>query len=212
MLLHLDNGVFFEFVRRDDVSDPPARYSIAEVEPEVPYQVLVSTCSGLWAYGVGDVVRFTSTSPHRIVVAGRTNEVLDVYGEAVYGEEAREAIERACRATGASVRDYHVAPIALSDTRMPGHQWLVEFEVPPLELSAFAAEIDKYLQAVNRHYVIRREAEAFTGPEVVALRRGTYYTWLEHNRPAVSAQSKVPRMSDDRQIADEVLSISENNT
>jgi hypothetical protein len=212
MLVHPSNGVFMEFIRADVDSEEPYRYTIHEVERDVRYELLVTTCSGLWSYRVGDVVQFTSTDPHRILVSGRTTEMLDIYGEAVFGDEARAAIEEACRKTDASFQDYHVAPIPISQDRMPGHQWLVEFEVPPVDLPGFAAEIDKYLQRVNRHYVIRREAEAFTAPEVYAVPPGTFYEWLLRNRKMVSAQSKIPRMSVDRRIADEVVSISENKT
>ncbi len=212
MLVHLDNGVFLEFVGVEENSETPSRLTIADVETGIRYQIYVTTCSGLWSYAVGDVVRFTCLNPHKIVVSGRTNEMIDVYGEAVYGDETREALERACRVTGASVRDYHVAPVEASADRLPGHQWLIEFETPPPDYEEFSVEIDRYLQEVNRHYVIRREAEAFAIPEIIALPKGTFYDWLKKNRRTVSAQTKVPRMRDDRRIAEDVLRISGNNT
>ncbi len=212
MLLHLGGGVFFEFVRADEQSAAPRRFTIADVEPDVRYQLYVTTCSGLWSYAVGDVIRFTSVSPHRIVVSGRSTDMMDTYGEAVYGDEARKAIEHACRETKASVRDFHIAPIMLTRDRMPGHQWLIEFEVAPPDLDRFGQALAQHLRTSNRHYVIRREAEAFTAPEIIAVADGTFYTWLKRNRKVVSAQTKVPRMSDERRIANEVLSISRNNT
>lgn len=211
MLLHLDSGVYLEFSPMDDRPGRGGRLSISEVETGVRYQVFVTTCSGLWCYPVGDVVRFTSLDPYRIVVAGRTGEMIDRYGEAVYGDEAREALERACLATGATVRDYHVAPIIATADRLPGHEWLIEFEAPPSDLAAFSVEIDRHLQRVNRHYVIRREAEAFTRPEIVPLRPGTFREWMKQNRTVVSVQTKVPRMRDGREIAEDVLRISGNN-
>lgn len=211
MLLHLDNGVFFEFVRMDELGRPGARrYTVADVETGVRYALFVSTCSGLWGYGVRDVVRFTQTFPHRLVVAGRTSEMIDRYGEAVFGEEARAALEHACRATGALVRDYHVAPRPADLSRLPAHQWLVEFERPPASADAFAAALDAHLAAVNRHYQIRREARAFDAPEVVPLPPGTFYAWLREARGRVSAQTKVPRMSEERGVADGVLSLAGN--
>ncbi len=212
MLLHLDGGVFFEFVRADDKSAVPSRVTIADARPDVRYQLYVTTCSGLWSYAVGDVIRFTSVFPHRIVVSGRSAEMMDAYGEAVYGDEARKALEHACRETNASVRDFHIAPITLTSDRMPGHQWLIEFEIAPPDLDRFGLELDQHLRTINRHYVIRREAEAFTAPEIISVAHGTFYEWLKRSRKVVSAQTKVPRMSDERRIADEVLSISRNNT
>ena len=208
MLLHLDNGVFFEFVPMDRLGDDnPPRLTVADVEPDVRYAMYVSTCSGLWAYGVGDVVRFTSTFPHRILVAGRTSEMVDLYGEAVFGEEARDAVRIACQATGARVRDFHLAPIFPTRDQLPRHEWLIEFEAEPPSLDLFAGEIDRYLQEVNRHYQIRREARAFESPVITTLARGTFYRWLQETKGRVSGQTKVPRMSEERAIADRVVAI-----
>lgn len=208
MLLHLDNGVFFEFVPMDRLgADNPPRLTVADVEPDVRYAMYVSTCSGLWAYGVGDVVRFTGTFPHRILVAGRTSEMVDLYGEAVFGEEARDAVRTACKTTGARVRDFHLAPIFAARERLPRHEWLIEFEAEPSDSDLFAAEIDRYLQEVNRHYQIRREARAFESPVITPLAPGTFYEWLKETKGRVSGQTKVPRMSEERAIADRVVAI-----
>ena len=207
MVLHLDNGVYFEFVPLDDRSDAPKRLTIDQVETDVRYQMFVSTSSGLWAYGVGDVVRFTSVRPYRIVVAGRTSEMIDKYGEAVFGDEARAALLDACQKVGAAVADYHIAPSLPDRRRLPSHQWLVEFERPPDDTAALSALIDEYLQRVNRHYQIRREAKAFDAPQIVVLERGAFYRWMKATRSRVSAQSKVPRMSEERTIADSLLKL-----
>jgi len=212
MLLHLDNGVFYEFVRMDEVHLPnPRRSTVADVEPGIRYQLYVSTCSGLWAYGVGDVIRFTGTAPHKIVVAGRTSEMIDKYGEAVFGEEARAALCQACERTGTHVHDFHVAPRPARLDRLPSHQWLIEFDDSPGDLAAFSEAIDIYLQAVNRHYQIRREARAFDAPEIVPVPRGTFYKWLKQTKKTVSVQTKVPRMSEERDVAEGVLSLTGNN-
>ncbi len=206
MLLHLDNNVYYEFVPLDQVgTDDPERRTVSDVDTDVRYALYATTCSGLWSYAVGDVVRFTHLNPHRIVVAGRTSEMIDRYGEAVFGEEAREALEKACDTFGVQFIDYHVAPLEADRGRLPGHQWLVEFEDEPPDAHAFARYIDEHLQRVNRHYQIRREANAFGGPTIVAVPRGTFVRWLEASRRRVSAQSKVPRMSEEREIADRVL-------
>ncbi len=210
MLLHLDGGVFFEFVRMDQMDAAnPHRYTVADVVVGERYALYATSCSGLWSYAVGDVVRFTDTAPHKILVAGRTSEMLDRYGEAVFGEEARAALERACEATGARVVDYHVAPRPVALSRLPAHQWLVEFATPPDDLDAFARAIDAYLQAVNRHYQIRREAHAFDPPEIVSLPQGAFYDWLKGAKKKISGQTKVPRMSEERALANAVLALVE---
>ncbi|WP_456428552.1 GH3 auxin-responsive promoter family protein [Rhodocaloribacter sp.] len=212
MMLHLDNGVFYEFVRMDErEADAPRRHTVADVETGVRYALYVTTCSGLWAYDVGDVVRFTQTAPPKIVVAGRTSEMLDRYGEAVFGEEARAALRHACAQTGAQVRDFHVAPRPAGLDRLPAHEWLVEFESAPDPLEPFAEAIDAYLQRVNRHYQIRREARVFDPPQIVPLPPGVFFEWLKRSRKRVGAQSKVPRMSEERDVAEGVLALVGNN-
>lgn len=208
MLLHIDNGVFFEFVRMDEIDNPDARrYTVGEVETDARYALFVSTCSGLWSYPVGDIVRFADTAPHKIFVAGRTSEMIDKYGEAVFSEEARHALRAACERTGARMRDFHVAPNFPSLDRPPSHQWLVEFERLPDSMERFAGAIDAYLNEANRHYRIRREAHAFELPDVVALPPGAFHAWLRETREQVSGQTKVPRMSERREIADSVLAL-----
>jgi hypothetical protein len=212
MLLHLDNGLFYEFVRMDEKeTETPRRYTIDDVETGVRYALYVTSCSGLWSYDVGDVVRFTQTDPPKIMVAGRTSEMIDRYGEAVFGDEARAALQAACDATDAHVTDYHVAPRPAQNGGMPSHEWLVEFEQSPADMAAFAAAIDQYLQDVNRHYQIRREARAFGAPTVEALPDGTFYAWLKETKDRVSGQTKVPRMSDERTVADAVLRVAQGN-
>ncbi|MFP4227616.1 MAG: GH3 auxin-responsive promoter family protein [Salinivenus sp.] len=207
MLLHLDNGVFYEFVPLDEEGTAaPRRYTVADVEPGTRYSLYVTSCSGLWSYQVGDVVRFTQTFPHKLTVAGRTSEMIDEYGEALYGDEARAALRAACEATGAHVVDYHIAPRSMNgEEERPGHEWLIEFEVRPEDLDAFAGHIDEHLQSVNRHYQIRREANAFEPPLLSVLPEGTFYAWLKATKDSISGQTKVPRMSTDRTVANGVL-------
>lgn len=210
MLLHLDNGVFYEFVPFDERDrDTPTRHTIADVEPGVRYSMHVTSCSGLWAYEVGDVVRFTQTFPHKITVAGRTSEMIDEYGEAIYGDEVRAALKEACETTGAHVTDYHVAPLRSINGQQPGHEWLIEFEQAPSDLETFEQVLDEYLQEVNRHYFIRREGEAMDGPHVSTLPPGSFYRWLKESKDEISGQTKVPRMSADRDVADGVLAAAE---
>lgn len=212
MLLHLDNGLYYEFIPMDAYREEnPPRLSVGEVETDVRYALCVSSCSGLWAYDVGDVVRFTDTDPHKILVAGRTSEMIDKYGEAVLGEEAREAVRSACEKTGAHMRDFHLAPRPSGEDDLPGHQWLVEFEYPPSDEDAFTEELDRYLQEANRHYKIRKEARAFEDPELRVLPKGTFYRWLKETNENISGQTKVPRLSEERDVADGVLALSNSN-
>ena len=207
MLLHLGSGVFYEFVRVDELGEKnPRRYTIEEVETDVRYALFVTANCGLWAYGVRDVIRFTSTFPHRLVVAGRLAEMMDRYGEALFAEETRAALSRACEEAGATVREYHVAPRSTeAQAGAPHHQWFVEFEHPPADREAFAQSLDEHLCTANRHYGIRRDTDALRAPEVVALPEGAFRRWLEDTHETVSAQTKVPRIADDRRVADPLV-------
>ena len=131
--------------------------------------------------------------------------MIDKYGEAVFGEEARAALLFACDRTGARVSDFHIAPRPAELNKLPSHQWLVEFERAPRHPEEFARAIDEYLTEVNRHYQIRREARAFDLPEVLPLPEGTFYRWLKTTKGRISGQTKVPRMSEERYIASSLL-------
>ena len=206
MQLHLKNGIFYEFVRLEELgTDSPRRFTIANVETGVRYALILTTCSGLWSYVLGDVIRFTSTSPHKILIAGRTSEMIDKYGEAVFGEDARAAVNKACEMTNSLVREYHVSAIPPESTRVPAHEWLLEFSLAPHNREEFVHVLDSELCRINRHYQIRREARAFRPPEIVIVPDGTFNTWLKASRGEIHSQTKVPRMSEQRSIADGVL-------
>jgi len=212
MLLHLDNGIFFEFVRFDELhAESPRRYTIGDVEAGVRYVPYVTTCSGLWAFPVGDVLRFVKLQPHKIEVVGRTTEMLDRYGEKVYGEDARKAIDHACQKTGAFLADYHLTTRGPTAESMPRIEWLIEFSRPPKSMSTFYRILDDVLCDINRHYQIRRESKAFKAPLLTSLRAGTFAAWLEASREFVSTQTKVPRMSEDTSAADALIQLHQEN-
>ncbi|MGD2153484.1 MAG: GH3 auxin-responsive promoter family protein [Gemmatimonadales bacterium] len=202
LLLHVDSGVFYEFVRLEHLDwDRPRRYTLADVEPGVDYALFVSTCSGLWGYGVGDVVRFTSTAPPRLQVVGRTVAILDDYGEALHADEVEQALAAAGRLTGAHCLHFHVT-YAPPTGSIPQHEWLIEFEAPPEDAGAFAAAFDRYLQEHNRHYRIRREPRVLEAPAVTILPAGTCLAYLRRARKRFSAQTKLLAVSPERDVAD----------
>jgi len=206
MKLLLNNGIFYEFVRVEDLEKQnPQRFTIAEVETDVRYALLLTTPSGLWSYSLGDVIRFTSTSPHKILVAGRTGEVMDKYGEAVFGEDTRIAINKACKITNSLVREYHVSAIHPNGIITPAHEWIIEFNHPPEDCEAFLRALDASLCDINRHYHIRREAKAFSPPEIVMVPVGAFGEWLKFSRGKINVQTKVPRMSEQRDFSNAVL-------
>jgi hypothetical protein len=207
LLLHIDSGVFYEFVRVDQLHQPnPRRHTVGDVEIGVDYAMFVTTCSGLWGYGVGDVVRFTSTKPHRIVVVGRTASVLDEFGEALYSNEVDEAIQCAARSTGLYPLHHHLT-YRSTRSSIPGHELLVEFSEEPGDEMMFLDVFDRDLQVRNRHYRIRREPGAMTAPVLTKLPSGTCLTFLKERNGRASAQSKLLSMSPSREIAENLMSV-----
>jgi len=208
MLLHLDNGIFYEFVRFDEAKEPsPRRFTVADVEPGVDYLLVITTCNGLWAYHMEDVVRFTQVFPHRLIVVGRAGELLDSVGEFLFATEVRGAIDHACVSTGARVREFHLVPRPTENGRRHAHQWLVEFEKEPDATDVFGRMLDAYLREVSVSYDATRSKRGIDAPEVISLPPGAFHRWLTRHRRGAVGQAKVPIVSEKRDIAEEVLAL-----
>lgn len=206
MALDTDSGVVFEFVPFDRLGDPDApRYPVEAApvaERLVPH---VSTVSGLWAYAIGDVVRLTQPSPRpRLVVVGRTREVMDRYGEAVHADEAAAALAAACRDLGLHSLHAHVG--ADGSGARPVHHWVVAFgENDAPDVEALARALDAHLARVNRHYAIRRASGALAPPTVTTVPEGAFRRVLAARRERVGAQSKLPRVSETPDLVDALV-------
>ena len=206
MLLHLDSGVYYEFVPFDELgAENPTRLSIEEVEVGVRYAPHLTSNSGFWSYCVGDVVRFTSLSPHKIIVTGRTVDMLDKYGEAVFGDEAKAALNTACEQAQVSALHHHVTHTPADLQRTPAHHWLIEFVHPPENVAKFAETLDNELKKAGHHYEDRREGMAFDLPTVTVLSPGTFFSSMAEMGKRVSVQTKVPAMREERDFAEKVL-------
>ncbi|MHC4579409.1 MAG: GH3 family acyl-acid amido synthetase [Planctomycetota bacterium] len=198
-----DRNVFFEFVRAEEPQSP--RLGLHEVEPGVPYLVHVTTDAGLWAHEIGDIVRFTNARPPRLLFHGRKRFFLDAFGEHVSLAELERAVADAARAHGCEVREFTVLPEFPDARRASGrHAWLVEFIVPPPDLSAFAGSIDAALRRGNREYRSHRDGDRQLLPPVVRLvRSGAFYDWMKR-RGRLGGQHRVPRIMD-RELAQGIL-------
>jgi len=194
MAVVLDRNVFYEFVPSDA---PATRLGLHEVEPERPYVICVTTDAGMWAYQIGDIVRFTSVRPPRLVFHGRKKFFLNAFGEHVSQEELERAVADAAREHGCEVREFTVLPEFPNAKRSTGrHAWIVEFAEPPPDLRAFAGSIDASIQRGNDDYKSHRSADRQLLPPVVRLvRSGTFYDWMK-SRGRLGGQNKVPRIVD----------------
>jgi hypothetical protein len=210
LLLMMDAGLFYEFIPAEEVfcGARPTRRTVADVETGVNYAIALSTNSGLWSYLVGDTVRFTSLRPHRVRVTGRTQQFLSAFGEHLVVEDVELAVTAACRAAGAQVQDFHVAPIYPGGTDMrPRHQWLVEFLKPPADAEKFGAALDEALRRQNEDYAAHRQGDAgMRPPEVVTLPPKTFYRAMKEIG-RFGAQNKAPRLRNDREFAEILLRI-----
>ncbi len=207
MLLMTDYGVFFEFIPADKLDeDEPPVYPLSEVEKGVNYAVVITTNSGLWRYQLGDTITFSSVSPYRFTISGRTRLFMNAFGEELMIDNADRAITQACAETGALVREYTAAPVYMSSSE-PGHEWLVEFERAPNDLHRFTEVLDQTLKSCNSDYEAKRQKDlALRMPKVRVVPEGVFHAWMKQ-RGKLGGQHKVPRLSNDRRFVEEILAL-----
>ena len=206
MLLMLDYGVYYEFIRAEEAgSDNPRTYTIGEVEKEVNYAVVISTDGGLWRYTIGDTVEFTSLFPHKIKITGRTRHFINAFGEEVIVDNAEKALEKACLGTGAHISEYTAGPVYMGDDTRGSHEWVIEFEKEPYDPGRFIDLLDEELKALNSDYEAKRYKDLTLGrPVVRVVPTGTFYKWFRE-RDKLGGQNKMPRLSNTREYVESVL-------
>ena len=209
LTLMLDYGIFYEFVPVEDLGrDRPRRHTVADVEVGRAYAIALSTPAGLWSYLLGDTVRVTAQHPLRLEITGRTRHFVNAFGENVIVEEVEQALVEACRRTDAHVVEFTVAPRYPSpgDAR-GGHDWLVEFRVPPRAPDEFVRVVDRTLMGLNGDYRTKRRGDVgMHPPRLVTLPAGTFYAWMG-SVGRLGDQHKVPRVTNDRTLADRLLAL-----
>lgn len=203
MLLILDGSVFYEFEPLGGGKPIPAW----EVKAGNTYELLISSSNGLWRYHLGDTVTVTSVRPLKIRIAGRTRSFINAFGEEVMEDNANRAIEAACEATGASIANYTAGPYYAHNNRRGHHQWLIEWNHEPESMERFKEVLDKTLQEVNSDYQAKRAHTIFLDPpEVITARKGLFDEWLANaGNHKLGGQRKVPRLSNNRQLLDNLL-------
>jgi GH3 auxin-responsive promoter len=207
MLLLADNGVFYEFAPMEEWErDHPKTVTMSDVEIGKNYAIIISANNGLWRYQPGDTIIFTRKYPHCFKISGRTKQFINAFGEEVMVGDTDKALAEACRATDAIVAEYTAAPVYFKGQQgRGGHEWIVEFERAPADLSHFNQVLDENLQRINSDY----EAKRFKGMALEQLRlkpvpRGTFMRWMKA-RGKFGNQNKVPRLANHREFVEEVL-------
>lgn len=203
MLLQLDSGIFYEFIKAESFFDEdPKRLTIAEVELGVNYVMIISTTAGLWAYNVGDTIQFTSLKPYRVMVSGRIKHYISAFGEHVIAKEVEEAMQVASEKTGARINEFTVAPqVNPSAEELPYHEWFIEFEKEPEDLSNFRNILDKSLQQQNSYYFDLIEGNILQPVKISKVPKNGFQAYMK-SIGKLGGQNKLPRLSNDRKIAD----------
>ena len=203
MLLQLNSGMFYEFIKADEFfEENPKRLTIGEVETGVNYVILVSSNAGLWAYNIGDTVQFTSTKPYRVIVSGRIKHFISAFGEHVIAKEVEEAIQEATAATSARISEFTVAPqITPENEELPYHEWFVEFEKEPEDLSKFSKILDKSLQQQNSYYFDLIKGKILQPLKISKVPENGFQQYMK-SIGKLGGQNKLPRLSNDRKIAE----------
>jgi hypothetical protein len=203
MLLQLDSGMFYEFIKADEFFDEnPKRLTVGEVEMGVNYVMLVSSNAGLWAYNIGDTVQFTSTNPYRVMVSGRIKHFISAFGEHVIAKEVEEAMQEATAATKARISEFTVAPqITPKNEELPYHEWFIEFEKEPEDLAKFSKTLDESLQKQNSYYFDLIEGKILQPLKISRVPENGFQQYMK-SIGKLGGQNKLPRLANDRKIAE----------
>lgn len=206
LLLMLDYGIFYEFIPMDIYgTESQAAIPLWEVEVGKNYAIVITTNAGLWRYKIGDTVRFTSKSPYRIKITGRTKHHINVFGEELIIENTEEALKTSCQKTGAEIKDYTVAPIFMSAKEKGAHEWLIEFNKMPSDMDHFTEYLDNALKSLNSDYEAKRYHNMTLGmPKMHIARENLFYDWLK-SKGKLGGQHKIPRLSNERAYIEELL-------
>ena len=206
LLLMLDYGIFYEFIPMDTYGSASEKIiPLEQVQVAKNYAIVITTNAGLWRYKIGDTVRFTSISPFRIKVTGRTKHHINVFGEELIIENAEMALKQASKHTQCEIVDYTAAPIFMEGREKGAHEWIIEFKTPPKDLSLFTKSLDSALMDVNSDYQAKRFNNiTLNMPKVHVARQRLFYDWLKQKNK-LGGQHKVPRLSNKRDFIEELL-------
>ena len=205
LLLLVDAGIFYEFIPTDEYfNENPIRISLEDVELNKNYAIILNTNAGLWGYSIGDTVKFVSKTPYRIVVSGRIKHFISAFGEHVIGEEVEFAILSVASQEGVEITEFTVAPqVSTQAGELPYHEWYVEFSRPPKDMTSFSLKVDQVLQKKNVYYYDLIEGKILRPLLMHEMEKDTFINYMK-SQGKLGGQNKVPRLSNDRHIANEL--------
>jgi phenylacetate-coenzyme A ligase PaaK-like adenylate-forming protein len=200
MLLLLNAGIFYEFIKSDEFyTENPRRYTIGEVELDVNYVLIISTNAGLWGYNIGDTVQFTSLKPYRIIVSGRIKHYISAFGEHVIGKEVESALQEALIGTNIRINEFTVAPQITTNEGLPYHEWFIEFENEPENLDFFAKVLDNAMRKQNIYYDDLIVGKVLQTLVISKVSKNGFQDYMK-SIGKLGGQNKIPRLSNDRKI------------
>jgi hypothetical protein len=204
MLLLLNSGMFYEFIPSDEFfNENPTRILIADVKLGVNYVLILNTNAGLWGYNIGDTVMFTSLKPYRVIVSGRIKHYISAFGEHVIAKEVEYALKDAVENSEISVNEFTVAPQVTPKEGLPYHEWFIEFENEPKDMIAFVKKLHQKMQEQNVYYFDLTEGKVLQPLKVRKVVKGGFQNYMK-SIGKLGGQNKVPRLSNDRKIADQL--------
>ena len=206
LLLNTDSGIFFEFVPAGEIfNENPTRLSLAEVKEGENYALIVSSNAGMWAYNIGDTVKFISTKPYRLVVSGRTKHYISAFGEHVIGEEVEYSLMKAAEEEGLKIIEFTVAPMVEQGKGKSYHEWFVEFENMPENMQTFIEKVDNNLRSKNVYYDDLITGNILQKLKINKVKKNGFIDYMK-SIGKLGGQNKLPRLSNDRKIADALRS------
>jgi hypothetical protein len=210
LLLNSDSGIFFEFVPAGEIyNENPARLSLRDVKLGENYALIINSNAGLWGYNLGDTVKFVSLNPYRLVVTGRTKHFISAFGEHVIGEEVEYSLLKAAEEENIHITEFTVAPYVSGGEGKSYHEWFIEFENKPENMKRFAEKVDHYLRDKNVYYDDLITGNILVPLKLTPVRKNGFIDYMK-SIGKLGGQNKVPRLSNDRKIADELVKWVEN--
>lgn len=208
LLLMLDYGIYYEFLPTERMHEEnPTTLRLDQVELGKNYALIISTNAGLWRYKIGDTIKFTSLSPYRFQISGRTKQYINTFGEEVIVDNAEQALAEASKLTNARIKDYTAGPVYFRDAEAGAHEWVIEFEQQPKDFKRFCEILDAKLREINSDYDAKRFKNMALRPPIVHnAPSDTFYKWMK-SRGKLGGQNKVPRLSNNREYLDPLLKI-----
>ncbi|MBL7741616.1 MAG: GH3 auxin-responsive promoter family protein [Chitinophagaceae bacterium] len=205
LLLNTNSGIYFEFVPAGEIfNENPARLSLKDVKVGENYALIINSNAGLWGYNIGDTVKFVSLDPYRLVVTGRTKHFISAFGEHVIGEEVEYSLQKAAEEANVQITEFTVAPYVSKGEGKSYHEWFIEFENEPSDIEGFAVKLDEQMRRKNVYYDDLISGNILTQLKIKTIRKSGFIEYMK-SIGKLGGQNKVPRLSNDRRIADELM-------